>query len=187
MSGRYLARRLLHAVALLLGVTFISFLLMVYFGPDKTYELVGKNPTAEQIAEVRQALGYDQPFLQRYAGYVRELVTLDLGLSDSSGEAVSSILRHVRHGRVRGVYSIGDAEAEVIEAQVLSTSPIAGQVFRDIDFPEGVRVGAVMKAGEVIRPTGGTRLDEGDVIALFSMAPDVPEVERLFQVSIDYF
>ena len=34
---------------------------------------------------------------------------------------VSSILRHIRHGRVRGVYSIGDAEAEVIEAQVLST------------------------------------------------------------------
>jgi trk system potassium uptake protein TrkA len=40
---------------------------------------------------------------------------------------VSSILRHIRHGRVRGVYSIGDAEAEVIEAQVLSTSPMAGQ------------------------------------------------------------
>ncbi|MDH5798320.1 MAG: Trk system potassium transporter TrkA, partial [Paracoccaceae bacterium] len=43
---------------------------------------------------------------------------------------VSSILRHIRHGRVRGVYSVGDAEAEVIEAQVLSTSPIAGQTIR---------------------------------------------------------
>ncbi len=55
---------------------------------------------------------------------------------------VSSILRHIRHGRVRGVYSIGDAEAEVIEAQVLSTSPIAGQMIRDIEFPEGVLVGS---------------------------------------------
>ncbi len=100
---------------------------------------------------------------------------------------VSSILRHVRHGRVRGVYSIGDAEAEVIEAQVLSTSPISGKAIRDIDFPEGVLVGAVMKGNEVIRPVGGTRIDEGDVIVLFSMAADVPEVERLFQVSIDYF
>ncbi|MGB8622648.1 MAG: Trk system potassium transporter TrkA, partial [Paracoccaceae bacterium] len=51
---------------------------------------------------------------------------------------VSSILRHIRHGRVRGVYSIGDAEAEVIEAQVLSTSPISGRQVREIDFPEGV-------------------------------------------------
>ena len=100
---------------------------------------------------------------------------------------VSSILRHVRHGRVRGVYSIGDAEAEVIEAQVLSTSPIAGQLIRDIDFPEGVLVGAISKGGQVIKPTGGMRVDEGDVIVLFALAADVPEVERLFQVSIDFF
>ncbi len=100
---------------------------------------------------------------------------------------VSSILRHIRHGRVRTVYSIGDAEAEVIEAQVLSTSPIAGKTIRDIDFPEGVLVGAVMKDGKVIRPLAETRVDEGDVIVVFAMAADVPEVERLFQVSIDFF
>ncbi len=100
---------------------------------------------------------------------------------------VSSILRHIRHGRIRGVYSVGDAEAEVIEAQVLSTSPISGQLIRDIDFPEGVLVGAVSKQGRVVKPTGGTRIEEGDVIVLFALAADVPEVERLFQVSIDFF
>ncbi len=100
---------------------------------------------------------------------------------------VSSILRHIRHGRVRGVYSVGDAEAEVIEAEVLSTSPIAGQMIRDIDFPEGVLVGAVMKGQEVIKPTGSTRIEVGDVIAIFAMSDDVPEVERLLQVSVDFF
>lgn len=100
---------------------------------------------------------------------------------------VSSILRHIRHGRVRQVYSIGDAEAEVIEAEVLSTSPIAGQKISDIDFPEGVLVGAVRKGDKVIRPLGETRIDEGDVIAIFALAQDVPEVERLMQVSIDFF
>lgn len=88
----FIARRLLYGIPLLLGVTFISFLLMVYFGPDKTYELLGKNPTSEQITEVRHALGYDQPFLLRYGDYLKQLVTLDLGLSDSTGEAVSTIL-----------------------------------------------------------------------------------------------
>ncbi len=92
MKSAYLVRRLLYGIPLVLGVTFISFLLMVYFGPDKTYELLGKNPTTEQIAEVRQALGYDQPFLLRYADYLRELATFDLGLSDSSGEPVADIL-----------------------------------------------------------------------------------------------
>ncbi len=100
---------------------------------------------------------------------------------------VSSILRHVRQGRVRGVYSIGDAEAEVIEAQVLSTSPIAGQLVRDIDFPEGVLVGAVRKGDTVITPRGSTRIEEGDVIVIFALTKDVLEVERLFQVSIDFF
>ena len=92
MNRRYITRRVLYGIPLILGVTFISFLLMVYFGPDKTYELLGKNPTAEQISEVRHALGYDRAFLLRYGDYIRELVTLDLGLSDSNGEPVSTIL-----------------------------------------------------------------------------------------------
>tara|TARA_R110002051_G_scaffold57104_3_gene105806 strand:+ start:7868 stop:9244 length:1377 start_codon:yes stop_codon:yes gene_type:complete len=100
---------------------------------------------------------------------------------------VSSILRHIRHGRVRAVYSIGDAEAEVIEAQVLGTSPISGHRIKDIAFPEGTMVCAVMKDGKPRKPTGDMRIDEGDVIAIFAMADDVPEVERLLQVSIDFF
>jgi trk system potassium uptake protein len=100
---------------------------------------------------------------------------------------VSSILRHIRHGRVRAVYSIGDAEAEMIEAQVLSTSPLAGRLVRDIEFPEGVLVGGVMKGDRVLKPTGDLRIETGDIIALFTMTSDVPEVERLLQVSIDFF
>ncbi|NOX72228.1 MAG: Trk system potassium transporter TrkA [Alphaproteobacteria bacterium] len=100
---------------------------------------------------------------------------------------VSSILRHIRHGRVRIVYSIGDAEAEVIEAQVMASSPITNQRIRDIAFPEGVLVGAIKKGNEVIKPTAETKIEEGDVIVLFCMAQDVPEVERLLQVGIDFF
>jgi len=100
---------------------------------------------------------------------------------------VSSILRHVRHGRVRQIYSIGDGEAEVLEAQVLSSSPIAGQRIRDIDFPEGALVGAVLKKGRFVKPRGETLLEEGDLVVIFALAADVPEVERLVQVSVDYF
>ena len=100
---------------------------------------------------------------------------------------VSSILRHIRHGRVRGVYSIGDAEAEVIEAQVLSTSTIAGQYIRDIEFPEGVLLGAVRKGTEILKPSGSLRMEDGDRVVLFVLAADVSEVERLLQVTIDFF
>lgn len=100
---------------------------------------------------------------------------------------VSSILRHVRHGRVRGVYSVGDAEAEMIEAQVLSTSPIAGQQIKDIDFPESAIVAGILQDGKLVKPSGSTRIREKDLIALFALSDDVPEVERLLQVSIDFF
>ncbi|MFV0359898.1 Trk system potassium transporter TrkA [Tropicimonas sp.] len=100
---------------------------------------------------------------------------------------VSSILRHIRHGRVRGVYSIGDAEAEVIEAQVLSTSPIAGRQLREVDFPEGALLGAIRRDDQILKPRGETRIVEGDIVLIFSLAADVPEVERLLQVTADFF
>ena len=51
---------------------------MVYFGPDQTYQLLGKNPTPEQIEEVRHELGYDQPFLVRYGDYLRDVKNLGI-------------------------------------------------------------------------------------------------------------
>ena len=100
---------------------------------------------------------------------------------------VSSILRHIRHGGVKEVYSIGDAEAEVIEAQVLNSAPIAGMKVRDIEFPEGALLGAVQKGGEVIRPNGDTKIEDGDTVVIFCLSADVPKVEILFQVQVDFF
>ncbi len=88
----YLLRKIGNSLLLIVGVTLLSFVLMVWFGPDRTYGLLGKNPTAEQIEEIRHQLGYDQPFITRYLDYLTDLASLDLGNSDSSGEAVRSIL-----------------------------------------------------------------------------------------------
>jgi trk system potassium uptake protein TrkA len=100
---------------------------------------------------------------------------------------VSSILRYVRHGRIRAVYSIGDGEAEVIEAQVLGTSAIAGRAIRDTDLPEASLIGLIRKGDKVVVPKGDTRLAEGDVLTIFAMRDQVAEVERLFQVGLDFF
>lgn len=89
----YFLSKLVHGLFLILGVTLISFILMVWFGPDQTYTMIGKNATPEQIAEVRHELGYDQPFIKRYTDYLAELFTLNLGISNSSGEPVSRMLK----------------------------------------------------------------------------------------------
>lgn len=100
---------------------------------------------------------------------------------------VSSILRYVRHGQIRAVYSINDGEAEVIEAQVLSTSAIAGRTVRESELPEEAIIGLIRKGNEIIVPRGDTRLTEGDILTIFALRDQVAEVERLFQVGIDFF
>ena len=99
---------------------------------------------------------------------------------------VSSILRHVRHGRVRSIYSIGDAEGEMIETQVMNTSPILGMKLREIEWPDGAILGAISKRGEIIRPLGDTVIEENDIVLIFTLADDVEDVAQLFQVGAEY-
>ena len=100
---------------------------------------------------------------------------------------ISSILQHIRHGRIHKVYVVGANEAEVIEAQVLATSSLNGKRVRDIDWPDGSVVGAVRKSGEVLIADADTRLDDGDWVTVFALRTEVSAVERLFQVTLDYF
>ena len=100
---------------------------------------------------------------------------------------VSSILRYVRHGRIRAVYSIADGEAEAIEAQVLGTSAIAGKTVRDAELPDASRIGLIQKGEKLVVPRGDTRIEEGDVLTIFAMHDAVGDVEQLFQVGLDFF
>jgi trk system potassium uptake protein TrkA len=100
---------------------------------------------------------------------------------------VSSILRFIRHGRIRAVYSITDGEAEAIEAQVLGTSQIAGQLVRDADIPRDAIIGLIAKGDRILRPTGATPIEEGDILTIFAKREAVADVERLFQVGLDFF
>lgn len=88
----FLFKKLLGSIPLVLGVTMVAFLLMVYFGPDLTYELLGKNPSQQDIDNIRTYLGYDQPFIWRYLNYLKELITLDFGMSMMKDRPVSNML-----------------------------------------------------------------------------------------------
>jgi len=84
--------RAAFALAIVLGVTLLAFLLIVYAGPDASQWQAGRNPTAAELERLRAMLGYDQPFVLRYLDYLRELALLDFGHSWMSGREVSSML-----------------------------------------------------------------------------------------------
>ena len=99
---------------------------------------------------------------------------------------VSTILRHVRKGRIRGVHPICNGQGEVLEAEALETSPVVGCPLREADLPGGVRIGALIRDDTTITPTGDTEIRPHDRIVIFALAEMVREVEHLFRVSPDY-
>lgn len=94
---------------------------------------------------------------------------------------ISSILSHVRRGRILRVHAVFDGEGETLEAEVTESSPIAGMKLRDVELPEGIRFGAICRDGEIIMPRGGSEIEVGDHIIVFSVADDIDEVETLFR------
>lgn len=100
---------------------------------------------------------------------------------------VSSVLLHVRRGRIRSAYTIRDGEAEVFEAEVLETSQLVGQTLQDARLPVGVIVGAIQRGDEVIVPRSDTTILTGDRVVIVARASVVKKAEKLFSVRIDYF
>ncbi|MFG1422558.1 Trk system potassium transporter TrkA [Roseixanthobacter liquoris] len=100
---------------------------------------------------------------------------------------VSKVLQHVRRGRIRGVHSLLDGAGEMIEAEALETSPLVGKPLRDIDLLKGLRVGALVRNGEVLLPTGDTVVRAQDRVILFALAERIKRVEQLFRVSLEFF
>jgi trk system potassium uptake protein TrkA len=100
---------------------------------------------------------------------------------------VSSILRHVRRGRIRALHSVRDGAAEVIEAQTLATSPLVGKPLSQANLPSGVVVAAVLSDGKIQVPDGRHILKDGDSVVIFALRDAVAKVEKLFRVSVDYF
>lgn len=100
---------------------------------------------------------------------------------------VSKILQHVRRGRIRGVHTIENGLAEVIEAEALETSPLVGKPLREVALAAGIRIGAVYREHKVLVPSGDTQIQAKDRVIIFAMADRVRQVEQMFRVSLDFF
>lgn len=99
----------------------------------------------------------------------------------------STILQHVRRGRIKAVHSLRDGYAEIIEAEALETTSIAGMPLKEAKLPSGVIIGAVVRDGEVIIPRPDTVIQPKDDVILLSSAQSVRKVEKIFAVRLEYF
>ena len=100
---------------------------------------------------------------------------------------ISKILQHVRRGRIRSVHSVQNGMAEIIEAEALETSTLVGVPLRELNLPDGVRIGAIYRDGDVVVPDGNTQIKAKDRIIIFATADRVKQVEQMFRVSLEFF
>jgi len=99
----------------------------------------------------------------------------------------STILQHVRRGRIKSVHSLRDGFAEVIEAEALETSPLVGKPIKEIRLPSDVIVGAVVRAEEVIIARPSTVIKPHDRVILLARSQSVRKIEKLFAVRLEFF
>ncbi|MFV0431401.1 MAG: Trk system potassium transporter TrkA [Alphaproteobacteria bacterium] len=100
---------------------------------------------------------------------------------------VSSILRHVRRGRIISAHAIAHDTGEVLEAEALESSKIVGTPLRQMDLPKGIIIGAIIRDGEFVRPRGGTVINAGEHVILFASKKAIRKAELLFSASAEWF
>lgn len=90
--GRYVARRLLHTLLVLFGVSVIIFLLVRLFPGDPALMILGNDASPAELERIRRLLGLDQPLHVQYAQFVGRLARGDLGESISQSRTVGSLI-----------------------------------------------------------------------------------------------
>lgn len=89
---RFVGRRLLIAIPVLWGVTFLTFLVVNHLPGNAAQEILGANATPQQVHQLAVKLGIDKPLLPRYWDWLHGLLTGSLGHSLVGGQSVTSIL-----------------------------------------------------------------------------------------------
>jgi trk system potassium uptake protein TrkA len=119
-----------------------------------------------------------------YVDLARKSGDIDIVISPDQITA-GRILAQIRKGDTMAVYSLRQGGSEAIELIVhgnKNTSKVVGKSIGEIDFPDGVKVGCIVREKEVIMGSRHLMLKEGDhIIMVLTNIDKVHEVENLFQ------
>lgn len=123
--------------------------------------------------------------------YVEHIEHHDINVIISPRVAtIGSVLAHIRRGDVVAVHSLRRGKAEAIEAIAHGdehSSKVIGQGVRDIPFPPGTGVGAIVRDEQVIIPDVNTVIEPEDHVIIFMDNKScISSVESLFQVAVTF-
>ncbi len=95
--------------------------------------------------------------------------------------SVDAILKFIRKGNIKNVYTIFEGQAEAIEFIVSSSNQnIIGKKIMDLKLPEGCLIITVQRNRKTIIPTGSFVIEEGDSLITFVAHDEISRLEELF-------
>ena len=89
---RYLVRRILLTIPVLLGVATLVFSLIHLVPGDPAQAMLGDGASPQDIAELRESLGLDRPLFAQYVTFLRHAIRGDLGRSFRTGQPVTTMI-----------------------------------------------------------------------------------------------
>lgn len=118
---KQILKRLLHLAVIIIGLSFLTYLLM-YISPGdpalKKLNAQGISVSEETLEAAREEMGLNEPFLVRYAQWLENALTGDLGTSYKDGLPVADKLVHAL--RYTLILSVGSLAVSLIAALPLS-------------------------------------------------------------------
>lgn len=106
---------------------------------------------------------------------------------DPNAVMVSSILQHIRKGRVKNDYFVQAGVGEVLEIEAVKSSKITKSTLGAIKLSDGIIIGGVVRNNLFILPNKDFIIKEKDVVLVFAERGRAAEVEKLFSVSFSFF
>lgn len=94
--------------------------------------------------------------------------------------SVDAILKFIRKGNIKNVYTIFEGQAEAIEFIVGSNQNIVGKKIMELKLPEGCLIITVQRHRKTIIPTGSFVIEEGDSLITFVAHDEISKLEELF-------
>jgi peptide/nickel transport system permease protein len=90
--SRYILNRLTQTIFILIGVSFITFMLLYILPADPAVQIAGRSATPETVDSIRRELGLDKPLFVQYFHYMLNLLQGDLGRSYLQKSEVGALI-----------------------------------------------------------------------------------------------
>lgn len=100
---------------------------------------------------------------------------------------VSRIMRHVRRGRIKGLYSLWNGVAEIMEIELSDTCSVVNTPIKELKLPESVIFGAIIRNESLLILDEDTTLHPKDRLILLAGREHAAQVEKMFSVQVELF